>query len=49
MITRLPDYLPGYLVIFEDVFHMHHIEKVDEYLSLVRDLLRRSEGNLNNQ
>ncbi len=42
--------LPGSeLMIFEDASHMHHIEMTDEYLSLVRDFLRRSEDHRNNQ
>ncbi|WFN34971.1 proline iminopeptidase-family hydrolase [Methanogenium sp. S4BF] len=42
--------LPGSeLIIFEDASHMHHIEKTDEYLSVVREFLRRSEDHLSNE
>ena len=36
--------IPGSgLIIFEDASHNHHLEKTEEYLSAVRDFLRRSE------
>lgn len=42
--------IPGSeLVIFEDASHEHHLEKTKEYLSAVRDFLRRSEEGPQNQ
>jgi len=32
------------LLVIEDASHMHHVEKADEYLAVVRDFLRRAEG-----
>jgi proline iminopeptidase len=39
--------LPGSeMVVFEDASHEHHLEKTAEYLSVVRDFLKRSESKM---